>query len=99
MIKIFVEAKAGDRTIRKKVIPADIFNQAFAYDHLLPAQDFQIGTTKAGGAKPKHKPKKDSPAPAAQPKPSAQPEKKESPAAKPESPAPQPEQSAPSAKM
>ena len=70
-IEIFAEAKIGNRTIRKKVIPADIFNQAFAYDHLLPAQDFQIGTRGGGGAKPK---KPAAPAPAtAQPKQTATP--------------------------
>ena len=52
-IELYAEAKIGDRTVRKKVIPADIFNQAFAYDHLLPARDFCIGTRTDGRAKPK----------------------------------------------
>ena len=53
-IEIYAEAKIGNRTIRKKVIPADMFSQAFAYDHLLPARDFQIGTRMDG--KPQAKP-------------------------------------------
>lgn len=52
-IELFAEAKIGNRTIRRKVIPADIFSQAFAYDHLLPARDFLIGTRTDGKPKPK----------------------------------------------
>ena len=65
-IELFAEAKIGNRTIRRKVIPADIFSQAFAYDHLLPAHEFLIGTRTDGRAKPKEpeaaKEKKESPA-------------------------------------
>ncbi len=47
-IKIYAEAEINGRTVRKEVIPADIFNQAFAYDHLLPVQSFCIGTRGGG---------------------------------------------------
>ena len=51
-VRIFAEAKINGRKVRKAVVPADIFNQAFAYDHLLPAQEFCIGVRRYGG-KPK----------------------------------------------
>lgn len=43
-ITIYAEADINGRVVRKKVVAADIFNQAFAYDHLLPAEYFCIGT-------------------------------------------------------
>ena len=46
-IRIYAEITVKGRTIRKPVIPADIFNQAFAYDHLLPAESFCIGSRPA----------------------------------------------------
>ena len=49
-IKIYAEAEVDGKLVRKEVIPADIFNQAFAYDHLLPVQSFCIGT-RGGGKK------------------------------------------------
>ena len=52
-VEIYAEAKINGRTVRKKVVSADIFNQAFAYDHLLPARDFCIGTRTDGRARPK----------------------------------------------
>ena len=69
-IKLYAEAQVGIRTVRKKVIPADIFNQAFAYDHLLPARDFCIGTRTDGRSRPKapaKKTAKPSPPPPAKP--------------------------------
>lgn len=56
-IEIYAEARIEGRLVRKKVIPADIFNQAFAYDHLLPARDFCIGTRTDRWSKPKPAPK------------------------------------------
>ena len=53
-ITIYAEAVINGRVVRKKVIPADIFNQAFAYDHLLPAEYLCIGT-RGGWNKPKKK--------------------------------------------
>ena len=47
-VKIFAEAEINGRKVRKAVVPADIFNQAFAYDHLLPAQEFCIGVRRYG---------------------------------------------------
>ena len=43
-IVIYAEADINGRKVRKKVVPADIFNQAFAYDHLLPVRSFCIGS-------------------------------------------------------
>jgi len=67
-IRIYAEAQIRGRTVRKKVIPADIFNQAFAYDHLLPARDFCLGTRTDGRPRPKapaKPPAKSSPQPPA----------------------------------
>ena len=47
-VKIFAEAEINGRKVRKAVVPADIFNQAFAYDHLLPAEEFCIGVRRYG---------------------------------------------------
>ena len=49
-IKIFAEAEINGRKVRRAVVPADIFNQAFAYDHLLPAQEFCIGVFRYGNS-------------------------------------------------
>ena len=43
-LELFAEAVINGKTVRKKVIPADTFNQAFAYDHLLPVKYFYLGT-------------------------------------------------------
>ena len=48
-ITIYAEAEINGRKVRKVVVPADIFNQAFAYDHLLPVRYFCIGTRRGGG--------------------------------------------------
>lgn len=50
-VKIYAEAEINGRKVRKAVVPADIFNQAFAYDHLLPAQEFCIGVRRIGNPK------------------------------------------------
>ena len=47
-ITVYAEAVINGRKVRKEVVPADIFNQAFAYDHLLPAQELCIGVRKFG---------------------------------------------------
>ena len=52
-VKIYAEAELNGKTVRKKVIPADVFNQAFAYDHLLPARSFCLATRLDG--RPKNK--------------------------------------------
>ena len=57
-IKIYAEAVINGRKVRKEVVPADIFNQAFAYDHLLPAKEFCIGVRRFGS---KNKPNKKKP--------------------------------------
>ena len=43
-LEFIAEAEINGKIIRKKVIPCEIFNQAFAYDHLLPMQNFYLGT-------------------------------------------------------
>ena len=54
-IKIYAEAEVNGKLVRKEVVPADIFNQAFAYDHLLPVQSFCIGTRGGGSSKKMNK--------------------------------------------
>ncbi len=43
-IRFYAEAVINGKRIRKPVIPCDEFIQAFAYTHLLPCGDFQLGT-------------------------------------------------------
>ena len=43
-LEFIAEAEINGKIVRKKVIPCEIFNQAFAYDHLLPMQNFYLGT-------------------------------------------------------
>lgn len=47
------EAEVNGRIIRRRVIPADVFNQAFAYDHFLPARHFCLATRSDGKPRPK----------------------------------------------
>jgi len=42
LIRLYAESKINGEVVRHKVIPCDTFSQAFAYDHLLPAQDFYL---------------------------------------------------------
>ena len=63
-IKIYAEAEIDGKIIRKEVIPADIFNQAFAYDHLLPVESFCIGTRMGSNGKNPKKAAVKTPAPA-----------------------------------
>ena len=55
-IEIFAEARINGRKVCKAVVPADIFNQAFAYDHLLPAKEFCIGVRRYGNSSKNRKP-------------------------------------------
>ena len=55
-VDIFAEARINGRKVRKAVVPADIFNQAFAYDHLLPAKEFCIGVRRYGNSNKNKKP-------------------------------------------
>lgn len=48
-IRLFAETESGESAIRHSVIPADTFDQAFAYQHLLPAKTFYIGTIRPAG--------------------------------------------------
>ena len=41
---IWAEAVINGKTVRHKVIAADIYNQAFAYDHLLDIDEFCVAT-------------------------------------------------------
>ncbi len=41
-VNLFAEAKINGKTVCHPVIPCDTFSQAFAYDHLLPAEDFYV---------------------------------------------------------
>ena len=43
-LEFYAEAEINGKIVRKKVIPCEVFNQAFAYDHLLPMQNFYFGT-------------------------------------------------------
>ena len=52
-VTVYAEAVINGRKVRKEVVPADIFNQAFAYDHLLPAQELCIGVRRFGGQQKK----------------------------------------------
>ena len=40
---LFATATVGERPLRQKIMPADEYNQAFAWDHLLPARCFWFG--------------------------------------------------------
>jgi hypothetical protein len=51
--EIFAEAQIGGNLKRVKVVPCDEYEQAFAWKHLVPAQDFVMFAV----PKPKPKPK------------------------------------------
>ena len=44
VVRLFGEAVVGGKKVEKAVIPCDEFMQAFAYTHLLPAEEFRMGT-------------------------------------------------------
>lgn len=48
-LAIFAEAEIDGQAVRKPVIPADEYMQAFAYDHLLPAAELLLWTLNRPG--------------------------------------------------
>ena len=55
-VELFAEAVINGKKVEKRVIPCEECTQAFAYTHLLPAEELSLGTQRPG--KPKPKPKK-----------------------------------------
>ncbi len=74
-VAIWATAKAGKRQWRERVVPADEYNQAFAWDHLVPARGAALRILPPYPPRPKppvppaagQKPKPPVPVPAAKP--------------------------------
>ncbi len=62
-VNIWASAKLGDQKLRVPATPSDSYNQAFAWDHLVPARGFAVRMLPAPPPKPKP------PKPAAKPQP------------------------------
>ena len=55
--KIYAEAQVNGQTIRRQVIPAEEMMQAFAYNHLVPAESFYMMQYRFSGKKAARKKK------------------------------------------